>query len=132
MTYAASGRGFAISRSVSTLTPENVVSSFDQVVTQWMSPKYVEPGSAWIPRQDHVVGDSTSPSTVIVHCSGSRYGVTSAVSVGQSRPVSYCPGGSRSGRPCRGRPVNPLVGANPSSPTVTGGFGRTGVHSVSL
>ena len=55
---------------MSTLTPVNVVSSLDHVVTQWMSPKYVDPGSAWISRQVQVVGDSTRPSTVIVQLVG--------------------------------------------------------------
>ena len=40
---------------------------------------------------------------------GSSCGVTSAVSTGQSRPTSYCPGGSRSGCAGRLRPVNPRV-----------------------
>jgi hypothetical protein len=54
----------------------------------------------------------TSPSTVIVQLSVSTRGVTSAVSAGQSSPVSYCPGGSRSARPAlaaRRFPVNPRV-----------------------
>ena len=72
ITYDASARGRATASRVSTLTPANVVSSLDQVVTQWMSPKYVDPGSAWISRQVQVVGDSTRPSTVIVHRSGTR------------------------------------------------------------
>jgi hypothetical protein len=89
ITYAASGSGPACSSSVSTLTPVNVVSNLLHVVTQWMSPKYVEPGSACSSRQLQVRGLPTRPSTVIVHCSGSRWGVTSAVSAGQSRPTSY-------------------------------------------
>src|SRR6478609_10068905 len=119
MTYAASGRGPAASSSVSTLTPAKVTSNFDQVVTQWMSPKYDDPGSAWISRQVQVRGVSTRPSTVIVHFSGSRWGVTSAVSVGQPGPVSYWPGGSRSDRApaSRRRPVNTRVTGNgPFSP----------------
>ena len=87
---------------MSTLTPANVVSSFDQVVTQWMSPKYVDPGSAWISRQVQVVGVSTSPSTVMVHFSATRCGVTSAVRVGQSDPVSYWPGWQATGPPASG------------------------------
>jgi hypothetical protein len=39
MTKCASAVGRAISRSVSTLMPEKWVSNFDQVVTQWMSPR---------------------------------------------------------------------------------------------
>jgi hypothetical protein len=54
-----------------------------------MSPKYVDPGSAWIARQPQVRGESTRPSTVIVQVSVSTTGVASAVSTGQSAPVSY-------------------------------------------
>jgi hypothetical protein len=54
-----------------------------------MSPTYDARGSARISLHVQVVGDSTRPSTVIVHRSGSRWGVTSAVSAGQSAPVSY-------------------------------------------
>ena len=55
ITYAASARGPAASSRSSTLTPLKAMSNFDHVVTQWMSPKYVEPGSAWISSQVHVV-----------------------------------------------------------------------------
>ena len=77
----------------------NTVSNFDQVVTQWMSPVYVDRGSAWISSQVQVVGGSTSPSTVIVQAAVSRRGVASAVRTGQPAPVSYWPGGSRPSGP---------------------------------
>src|SRR3954452_1808812 len=67
ITKRASSLGPAVSRSTSMLTPENVTSDFDHVVTQWMSPEYDAPGSVWICSQLHVVGRSTSPSTVSVH-----------------------------------------------------------------
>ena len=81
--------GPAASSRTSTLTPLNVTSNFDHVVTQWMSPVYADRGSAWIWSQVHVVGRSTRPSTVIVHVAVSTRGVTSAVSTGQPAPVSY-------------------------------------------
>src|SRR3954452_16072955 len=46
LTKCASAGGRAASSSVSTLTPANCVSNFDQVVTQWMSPRYSDGGSA--------------------------------------------------------------------------------------
>src|ERR1700712_1349236 len=60
--------------------------------------------------QDQVCELVTSPSTVIVHFSGSSRGVTSAVSTGQSAPVSYWPGGSRGSRSRWCRPKKPRVG----------------------
>ena len=71
------------------LTPLNVMSNFDHVVTQWMSPKYVDPGSAWSSCQVHVCGDSTRPSTVSCHDSAGSFGVASAVRTGHDEPVSY-------------------------------------------
>src|SRR5918993_662850 len=112
MTNCASAVGRAASSSVSTLTPENRVSNFDQVVTQWMSPRYSEPGRACASSQLQVVGRSTRPSTVMLHVSGVTRGVGSAVSTGQSVPTSYWPGGSRGSR-CR-RPRNPRVGPGTS------------------
>ena len=81
-TWLAVGWGRARSSSVSTLTPANRVSNLDHVVTQWMAPAYSEVGSACISSQVHVVGCSTSPSTVIVQRLVSTRGVTSAVSTG--------------------------------------------------
>ena len=42
-----------------------VVSNFDHVVTQWMSPRYSDGGSACASSHVQVVGVSTWPSTVI-------------------------------------------------------------------
>ena len=55
---------------MSTLTPANCVSNFDHVVTQWMSPRYSDGGSACASSQVQVVGGSTWPSTVMLHVSG--------------------------------------------------------------
>ena len=74
---------------MSTLTPANCVSNFDQVVTQWMSPRYSDGGRACASSQVQVVGVSTFPSTVMLHVSGAIRGVGSAVSTGQSAPTSY-------------------------------------------
>src|SRR4051794_16858849 len=109
MTYAASDCGPAAASRSSTLTPVNVTSNFDHVVTQWMSPTYVDSGSSWASSQVNVVGRSTSPSTVSDQRSSSILGVASAVRTGQLRPVSYWPGGSRSARDGDRRPENPRV-----------------------
>src|SRR3954449_7485007 len=103
MTKCASSVGRAASSSVSTLTPANQVPNFDHVVTQWMSPRYSERGSACASSQLQVVGCSTRPSTVTLQVSGLIRGVGSAVSTGQSAPASYWPGGRR-GAGARGRP----------------------------
>ena len=84
------------------------MSNFDHVVTQWIAPSYVVCGNACISSQLHVVGCSTSPSIVNVHVAVSIFGVTSAVSTGHDRPVSYWPGGSFGPSP-RPRPLNPRV-----------------------
>ena len=89
MTKCASAVGRAAASSVSTLTPEKCVSNFDQVVTQWMSPRYSDRGSRCASSQVQVVGDPTRPSTVMLHVSGAIRGVGSAVSTGQSAPTSY-------------------------------------------
>src|SRR3954453_21544854 len=109
MTKCASSVGCAASSRVSTLTPANQVSNFDQVVTQWMSPRYSEPGSACASSQVQVVGFATLPSTLMLQVSGAIRGVGSAVSTGQSAPTSYCPGGRRGSR-SRRRPKKPRVG----------------------
>src|SRR5262245_47958660 len=96
--------------SVSTDTPAKFTSSLDHVVTQWMSPEYEDGASARISSQVQVVGCSTRPSTVKVQPAVSSRGVTSALSTGQSAPVSYWPGGSRSPAGRRPRPKNPRVG----------------------
>src|SRR4051795_3601056 len=103
MTKCASSVGRAAPSSVSTLIPANQVSNFDQVVTQWMSPRYSERGSACASSQVQVVGAATRPSTVMLQVSGVMRGVGSAVSTGQSLPTSYCPGGRRGGGAPAGR-----------------------------
>src|SRR5690242_16714988 len=108
MTKCASSVGWAASSSVSTLTPANQVSNFDQVVTQWMAPRYSDGGSRCASSQVHVVGFATLPSTLMLHVSGVIRGVGSAVRTGQSLPTSYWPGGSRGSR-SRLLPRNPRV-----------------------
>src|ERR1700681_2786682 len=83
--------------------------SFDQVVTQWMSPSYVDARRAWISSHDQLVGCSTRPSTLNDHASVVTLGVASAVRTGQVRPVSYWPGGSRGSRAAWPRPPKPRV-----------------------
>src|SRR3954464_15999828 len=102
MTKCASAVGCAASSRVSTLTPANQVSNFDQVVTQWMGPRDSEGGRAGASSQDQVDGCATSPSTLMLHVSGAIRGVGSAVSTGQSRPTSYWPRGTRGCAPRRG------------------------------
>src|SRR5262249_51201637 len=105
-TCVASGLTPAASSSVSTDTPVKFTPSFDHVVTQWMSPEYVDGGSAWISSHVQVVGRSTRPSMRNVHFARSIFGVTSAVRTGQCEPTSYWPGGNRGSR-VRDRPRNP-------------------------
>ena len=69
--------------------PLNATSNFDQVVTQWMSPVYVDLGSCWTCCHVQVVGRSTNPSTRMVHESRWTFGVASAVRTGQPPPTSY-------------------------------------------
>src|SRR5687768_9398093 len=69
MTKRPSGVGRAASRRVSTLTPEKYVSNFDQVVTQWMSPRYSDNGRRRASSHVQVVGCSTRPSTVMLQVS---------------------------------------------------------------
>src|SRR5882724_3131474 len=94
------------------------MSHFDQVVTQWIAPSYAPPGRARISSHVHVVGWATRPSTVNVQVEVSSFGVTSAVSTGHDRPVSYWPGGRRSScwRPRPEKPrVNRLIATDPST-----------------
>jgi hypothetical protein len=55
---------------------------------------------------------------VKVHVAVSSSGETSALSTGQSSPVSYWPGGSRSSRFAFPRPVNPRVNFTRAPPDV--------------
>ncbi len=89
MMCVALGSGLATSRNTSRLTPSNDVASFDQVVTQWMSPSYFDCGSACASSHDQVLLVSTSPSRVRNQRSVRSRGVTSAVRTGQSWPTSY-------------------------------------------
>src|SRR3954463_7834528 len=98
MTKCASSVGCAASSRVSTLTPANQVSNFDQVVTQWMGPRYSDGGSLCASSHVHEAGLATLPSTLMLQVSGAIRGVGSAVSTGQSLPTSYCPGGRRGSR----------------------------------
>src|SRR4051812_8211570 len=123
MTKRPSAVGRATSSSESTLMPPNRVSNFDQVVTQWMSPRYSAPGSACASSQLQVVGFSTSPSTLMLHVSGVIRGVGSAVSTGQSPPTSYWPGGNRGSLAVRRRPRKPRVGPGTSLSCLHGPLG---------
>src|SRR3954452_15015611 len=123
MTKCASSVGRAASSSVSTLTPANQVSNFDQVVTQWMSPRYSERGSACASSQVQVVGAATRPSTVMLQDSVVMRGVGSAVSTGQSLPTSYCPGGRRGGGPRKDQEAT-AGGAVTAPQEATGGSGH--------
>src|SRR5215218_10708914 len=125
MTKCASSFGCAASSRVSTLTPANHVSNFDHVVTQWISPRYSDGGSACAWSQVHVVGLATRPSTLMLQVSGAMRGVGSAVSTGQSAPTSYWPGGSRGSRSRRllrnpllapGMTVTPLLTSSDGPP----------------
>ena len=106
------------------------MSNFDHVVTQWMAPWYVDLRRAWISSQVHVVGCSTRPSTRNVHVSVASFGVTSALSTGQSSPASYWPGGRRGSRARAVRRT--LVWSpsrhrrSPASPVGDGGWMRDG------
>src|SRR4051794_25503724 len=126
MRKCASSVGRAASSSVSTLIPANQVSNFDQVVTQWMSPRYSERGSACASSQVQVVGAATRPSTVMLQVSGVMRGVGSAVSTGQSSPTSYCPGGRRGARSPRGPRETPGGPGPPAPPLTFGGGGGAG------
>src|SRR3954451_24865965 len=113
-----------MSSRVSIDTPDHCIPSFDQVVTQWMSPSYDDGGRVWISSQVQVVGVSIRPSIAKVHDAVSSFGVTSAVSTGQLRPVSYWPGGRRGSRSACARPLNPRVNfiarlPPPSSPSAS-------------
>src|SRR5690349_17645036 len=97
-TCVAVGRTPTSANRSSTLTPVNEVPSFDHVVTQWMSPSYVERGTWWISSQVHVRAFSTSPSSRSDQSFASSRGLTSAVRTGKEAPASYWPGGSRVSR----------------------------------
>ncbi len=78
---------------MSTDTPSQTVSSFDQRVTQWMSTVTVSRGSAWNSSQVQVFRPSPSPIEN-VQSSSRVCGVGPAERTGKSC-VSYWPGGMR-------------------------------------
>ena len=98
MTYIARGSSSTRSRSVSTLTPSQRVSSLDHLVTQWMSTTNVCVGNWANSAHDHATGSRTSPSTLKLQRSSGVRGVGPAESTGKSR-VTYWPGGTRSAAP---------------------------------
>src|SRR5215831_16326802 len=78
------------SRSVSTETPCQRVSSFDHLVTQWMSRVISSLGRARNSSQDQTRGSSSSPTIEKSHSSSDAWGVGPAESTGKSR-VTYWP-----------------------------------------
>src|SRR5258706_10327144 len=82
------------SRSVSTETPCQTVSSFDHFVTQWMSRVISSLGRARNSSQFHRRGSSKSPTIEKSHSSSDVCGVGPAERTGKSR-VTYWPGGTR-------------------------------------
>src|SRR3954463_5610558 len=113
------------SRSVSTETPVQPVSSFDHFVTQWMSTVNVSCGSARNSSHVHETASSTAPSIVKLHSSSAVRGGGPAERTGKSLTV-YWPGGTRDGSTSRRRrPPKPremgAMGASLSDPE---GLGR--------
>src|SRR5262249_28992765 len=84
------------SSSVSTETPVQVVSSFDHLVTQWMSTVTVSVGRVRNSSQLHERSRSTAPLIVKLQAPSEWYGVGPAESTGKSS-VRYWPGGTRAG-----------------------------------
>src|SRR5437879_12692248 len=80
--------------SVSTETPFHVVSSFDHLVTQWMSFVSVSDGKARSSFHVQRLGSSIWPSMEKVHWSAFTRGVGPAESTGKS-VTTYWPGGTR-------------------------------------
>src|SRR5437773_10194014 len=80
--------------NVSTLTPFQVVSSFDHLVTQWMSLVTVSVGRAWNSFHVQRFGSSISPSMENVHWSTSTRGVGPAERTGKY-VTTYCSGRTR-------------------------------------
>ena len=89
------------SNSTSSETPAQRVSSFDHLVTQWMSFVIVSMGSAFSSSHVHEPGSSTAPTIAKLHSSSGTCGVGPAESTGKSS-VRYWPGGTRSGRAAAG------------------------------
>src|SRR6187401_1303783 len=105
MNPAAVGMSF---NSVSTETPLHAVSSFDHLVTQWMSTVTSSAGSPWSSSHVHVRGSSTRPVISNRQASSWTLGVGPADRTGKSG-VTYWPGGMRPlGASASRRPRNPL------------------------
>src|SRR2546423_466543 len=91
----------------STETPFQGVSSFDHLVTQWMSLVRVSAGKAASSFQVQRFGSSTSPSMEKLHWSRLTLGVGPAESTGKS-VTRYWPGGTRElDAESRRLPLNP-------------------------
>src|ERR671922_2239840 len=95
------------SSRASTETPVHTVSSFDHLVTQWMSVRTSSLGRARNSSHDHETGSSTRPVIEKVHSSSDVEGVGPAERTGKSS-TRYWPGGIRVGSASgRRRPKNP-------------------------
>src|SRR4029077_1607729 len=95
------------SRSVSTETPRQTGSSFDHLVTQWMSRVISSLGRARNSSHVHRHGTFSSPMIEKSHSSSDVCGVGPAERTGKSA-VMYWPGGTRAGSAsARRRPRNP-------------------------
>src|SRR6058998_2965411 len=106
------------SRSASTGTPSQTMSSFVHFVTQLMSTVIVSLGKARNSSQVQRCSSSTSPTIVKSHSSSGVCGVGPAESTGKSS-VTYWPGGTRSrGASSRLRPLNPLEMIGMATPSV--------------
>src|SRR5438067_13570148 len=93
--------------SLSSETPVHSVSSFDHLVTQWMSTVTVSLGRARSSSQLHETGLSTAPRISKLHDSSGWCGVGPAESTGKSS-VTYCTGRTRaSSTPSRLFPWKP-------------------------
>src|SRR5215213_8568402 len=100
------------SSKVSTETPSHLVSSFDHLVTQWISLVISSEGSCVNSSQVQRLGSSTSPTIEKSHSSSGVWGVGPAERTG--KPSSrYWPGGSLSScllrRPKKPREKNPSL-----------------------
>src|SRR6266404_4033205 len=109
-------------RSVSTETPCQTVSSFDHLVTQWMSRVISSLGRARNSSQLQPRGSSNSPLIEKSHSSSEVCGVGPAERTGKSRET-YWPGGTRAGSTSAARrPRNPRettsLGGTPVRPFV--------------
>ena len=96
MTWVAAGFRPARSSTSFTGTPVQVVSSFDQRVTQWMSSVTSRCGSAISSSHESFSSFSTSPKTVRSQVARSYFGFGPTVRTGK-RSVRYWPGGTRAG-----------------------------------